>query len=311
MHVVLQAIEGPAVGVRISVRPGQVVQVGRTRWADICIERDPALADVHFALDYAGRKCHIRALDTGRGIAVNEVQVGESALAAGDRVTAGQTTFAVTLEGDEAFAALTTAAADADQEQDQEPAAPAPTAAVYCSYLEISDAAFGLLEDDPPPDEYADRLIDAELFGDALLFLAFWSPKSAAVAWGCRWVEKVFSEFLSDAGLQALDSARQWADQPDEARRRAAGRAAEVVEYDGAPGFVAAAAFWSGGSIAPADLPEVRPGEALTARAVAAALTMCAHDGDPTKTPDRYRAILNDIPRPTSPTLPPPAVDQA
>jgi len=98
----------------------------------------------------------------------------------------------------------------------------------------------------------------------------------------------------------AADCDRDWQiggrnlDRGDEEDRRAAGATAEATEFNGPPSWAALAAFWSGGSLAPPELPEVPPGEALTAQAITGALMMAATHGDPLKAADRYRGFLEE-----------------
>ena len=144
------------------------------------------------------------------------------------------------------------------------------------------------------PAKFLDLLVKNELFPDALRFLAFWLPRPAAVSWGCDCVEQMFAGkagALDQARLQ--DAARTWSNEPNEKNCRAAEQAAIETDYSGAPGWLALGAFWSGDSLAPADLPPVPPGEALAVEAITGALTMAATCGDSRLVADRYRAFLN------------------
>ncbi len=295
MQVILEATGGPAAGTKIVVRRGQVVRVGRTKWADCPIEADASMSDVHFAMQYDGPVCRLRDLSDGN-TTVNGVQSSQADLHTGDEITAGQTTFSVLVEGEpvsvcavvDAAMSETTDAAAAPEE-----AAPKPqTAADYCRHLELSEEAQPLLTDQQAPAEFLDLLTQREFFPDAVRFLAFWLPKPAAVEWGCRAVQGVLGEQLSPQENDALQLAGKWANEPSEENRRAAGAAAEAADFSGPPSWVALGAFWSGGSLAPPDLPEVPPGEGLTAQAITGALMMAAPHGDPSKATDRYRGFL-------------------
>ena len=87
------------------------------------------------------------------------------------------------------------------------------------------------------------------------------------------------------ARLQALDSedkagaslAERWVREPNESNRRAAFEFANAGGYKSAGAWVAAAAGWSGGSLAPASQETaVPPPDHLTACAVVAAINMLA-----------------------------------
>jgi len=294
MQVILEATGGPAAGTKIVVRRGQVVRVGRTKWADCTIEADTAMADVHFAVEYDGPICRLRDLSDG-STAVDGVKSAEAELHTGVEVTAGQTTFSVVVEGEPVAVsrpAEATAEAATAAPAPQETAPKPQTAADYCQLLELSEEAQPLLTEQQTPVEFLDLLTQQELFPDAVRFLAFWLPKPAAVEWGCRAVQGVLGDQLSAQEKDALARAGKWAEEPNEENRRAAGDAAEATEFSGPPSWVALGAFWSGGSLAPPDLPEVPPGEGLTAQAITGALMMTAPHGDPLQAPDRYRGFL-------------------
>jgi predicted component of type VI protein secretion system len=266
------------------VRDGQTIQVGRSNWADLCLADDAALSNVHFELQCDWRGCRIRDLQSATGTFVNDAKVADAPLQTGDHVVAGGTTFAVRIQGERLATGGQTAAA--------EQIAAAPAAAVYCQGLEWSEAAQQLLQEGLAAVAYLDLLIAAELLPDAVRFLAAWLPKPTAVAWASRCVRSVLGQSLQPADQAALDAAEAWAAEPDEPKRRAAEAAAEECQYTGPAACVALAAFWSGGSLAPDNLPPVPPPETATAKAISGAVQMAAPHGEPTQAPQRYREFL-------------------
>ena len=78
------------------------------------------------------------------------------------------------------------------------------------------------------------------------------------------------------AAAKAVAIAEGWVKDPSEANRRAAEAAANAAGYGTAAGSLAAAAFWSGGSIAPAKHETVPPKEELTGIAVAGAILLAS-----------------------------------
>ncbi|TVS08484.1 MAG: FHA domain-containing protein [Planctomycetaceae bacterium] len=282
----LEATQGAAAGRTVIVRDGQTVQVGRSRWADLCLDEDPQLSEVHFELQCDWKGCRIRDLQSASGTFVNDAKVDVAPLQSGDSVVAGTTTFTVSIEGEDQAAGELVAGAEGA-------AAPTAPAAVYCRDLDWSEPAQQLLQEDLPPADYLDRLIAADLLPDAVRFLAAWLPKPAAVAWACGCVRSVLGESLGPSDQAALDAAEAWAAEPEESKRRAAEAAAETCQYTGPAASVALAAFWSEGSLAPPDLAPVPPPETATAKAVTGALMTAAPCGDPRQTPQRYRAFLD------------------
>lgn len=287
MHAILQATNGPAAGLRIVVRQGQVVQVGRTAWADYSLPGDAALADRHFALEFDWQGCRIRDLSSTAGVTVNGAKVTLEQLHTGDRVTAGQTVFSVFVEGEAAPERGLAEPADADGGASSQ-----PTAADYCRELELSEPAVALLRPRLLPAPFLDLLIAHELFPDAIRFLAFWLPKPVAVHWGCHCVREASGGQLAAADLRALEAAELWTQDPSEEHRRAVGVIAEANRYTGPATWVALGAFWSSGSLAPPDLEPVPPGPTLTAQALTGGLMMAAALGDSRQAGARYRSFL-------------------
>lgn len=143
-----------------------------------------------------------------------------------------------------------------------------------CVEMDVSRSASTLLKSDMKPQVAVQALVDAGQVQDALKLLARLLPKRYAVAWLCQC-----------ARLQALDSedragaslAERWVREPNESNRRAAFEFAHAGGYKSAGAWVAAAAGWSGGSLAPASQETpVPPPDHLTACAVVAAINMLA-----------------------------------
>jgi hypothetical protein len=289
MSVILQATGGPATGMKINVPRGQVAQVGRTKWADHCIANDASLANVHFVIDFVSQDCRIRDMSGGSGTLVNGTKIAaETHVHTGDSITAGQCTFSVLVEGE----SPPSVAAAVEAGQAEESPAKKKTARYYANRLDLSDDAISVLQVGHAPAEYLDALTKKELYADALRFLAYWLIPQAAVSWGCQSLLSVGAERMAGREKDAFEAARQWSSDPSEKNRRKAESAADAAKYDGPGSYLALAAFWSGGSLAPEGLAEVPPAEGLTAQGVTAALLMAASQGGPAATSARYRRFL-------------------
>jgi hypothetical protein len=79
---------------------------------------------------------------------------------------------------------------------------------------------------------------------------------------------------------------------PSEANRQAAQAAAEKAGVGTPAGCAAMAAFWSGGSLAPANLPAVPPAENLTGQGVAGAVLLAVVQKEPAKAPQKFRQFV-------------------
>lgn len=142
--------------------------------------------------------------------------------------------------------------------------------------LTLSDKAAQLLTPSSTPRQFFDTLVAAQLLDDALRFLAAALPKREAVGWGVQCVKEVLSKPVEPSKAKAVAAAEAWVKEPSEANRLAAGAAADAAGYDTPTGCLAAAAFWSGGSLAPPHLPPVPPKDDLTGTAVTGALMLAS-----------------------------------
>jgi hypothetical protein len=117
-------------------------------------------------------------------------------------------------------------------------------------------------------------LVGAGQVQDALKLLARLLPKRYAVAWLCQCAR---DQALNPEDRAGASLAEKWVREPNESNRRAAFEFANAGGYKSAGAWVAAAAGWSGGSLAPASQETpVPPADHLTACAVVAAINMLA-----------------------------------
>jgi len=138
---------------------------------------------------------------------------------------------------------------------------------------------------------FLDGLLADGLLSDSLDVIAHLLPKRYAIAWACECLQASLAE--GDAGAvdrSAIATAQRWLKDPTEENRRAAQELAERLDYETPGAWLAAAAGWSGGSLAPADLPEVAPPPTLSGEAVAAALKLAAAADAP-----RYQQRLREF----------------
>jgi hypothetical protein len=168
----------------------------------------------------------------------------------------------------------------------------AKTAAEIAKLFPVGDEAKKLLRDGLTPRQYLDLLIEKQQFVDAVRFLAHALPKREGVWWACLSVRGGLGTALPAPQTAAVQAAERWVADPSEANRRAAETVANAAEPATPGGCTAMAAFWSGGSLAPANLPVVPPGETLTAHGVASAILLTAVASEPQKAPEKHRKFL-------------------
>ena len=123
-----------------------------------------------------------------------------------------------------------------------------------------------------------DELVSAGALRDTLTVIARVLPQQFALAWACECIRNLL---VRDAPAYEVDRAglalaERWLQDPSEDNRRTALDFAEYGNFNGVGAWIAAAAGWTGGSIAPLGYTPVPPGKHLAADAVATALVYLA-----------------------------------
>ena len=147
-----------------------------------------------------------------------------------------------------------------------------------------------------PNDEPSLRFLDALLAQDELDkaagFCAFLLPRREAVWWGCRTV-KTFIPVRSPEEEQALRTAEEWVEEPEEERRIAALERGRSGNSKLASTYLALAAGWSGRSMnVGGELVPIPPHQ--TARLVRAAVLIAACRVGMAQRPDLMRRCVED-----------------
>ena len=280
MQAILRVISEPAAGTMTVIRQGQLLQVGRTSWADFTIP-DDAMGDVHFSLEITPDECLLRNVSDGLPILLNGEPADEASVSDGDEITAGRTVFAVTLQG--------APERKVQDDNGSEAAAPAITSGYkfveaalardVAAQCELDDDVLPLISAETTTRQFVENLLQQSRFSDGITFLAAALPKREAVWWGCLSCGGSDASSLPPDDRRAIEAARTWVIDPSEANRRAAEAAANAGELLTAPSCVAMAAFLSGGSMGPPEVPEIPPPDHLTGHTIACALSLAAASG--------------------------------
>ncbi|HWC95409.1 MAG TPA: hypothetical protein VG456_01635 [Candidatus Sulfopaludibacter sp.] len=170
---------------------------------------------------------------------------------------------------------------------------PNSKAAAICSVAELSEEALVLLLPDMQPPEFIRVLVEKNLFPDAVRFLAHALPKREGVWWGWVCARRVAGEAPAPKIKASLEATEKWIAQPTDENRRAAYSAAEEAPFSTPAGCAGLAAFFSGASLAPPDLPPVPPGEFLFAKAVSGAVIFAAVSKEPEKAPEKFKQFIS------------------
>jgi hypothetical protein len=97
---------------------------------------------------------------------------------------------------------------------------------------------------------------------------------------------------LKEPDRLARELAEQWVRQQKDEQRRAAMKHAEASGFQSPEAWAGVAAFWSGDSMAPVDLPDVPPPPNAAGSAVAGAVSLAAVRGDVKRRLGRLKRFL-------------------
>ncbi|QSA96394.1 hypothetical protein [Methylococcus sp. EFPC2] len=167
-----------------------------------------------------------------------------------------------------------------------------PAAETFSRDIELSAEAKSLLSPQLSPADFLEGLLAAGHYGDAVNFMARALPKREATWWACLCARSALGENPPAPYVQALAAAEQWVYTPSEENRRLAMAAAEATPFDHPAAWAAVAAFWSGGSLAPENVPAVPPADNLNAKAVIGAVRLAVVIREPEKAAEKYRLFL-------------------
>lgn len=117
-------------------------------------------------------------------------------------------------------------------------------------------------------------------------------PPREAVWWACVCARAAPDPAATPEDLAALQAADAWVRRPSEENRRAAMAAAEASGTRSAEAWAAVAAFWSGGSLGPPNVPEMPPAPHMCGVAAASAVILAAVRPDPAGAQDRYGRFI-------------------
>lgn len=293
MRASLQVIASPARPRRIELREGQAVRIGRSDWADYAFREDPGLADIHFVVACLHTGCFLRHLAPGSATSVNDAEVQETRLRSGDRVRAGRTTFAVTIEGEAIVSPSAEAGGVSENTEVELAEKPADHWQALAEQLELDPAASELIGDPQTLDNWLEALAEKEQFLAAARLRAHHLDPRAAVWWGLLSVRlHGVEERLSALQKEALQASLAWVAAPAEPARYAAGGWAERLKYRGIGAKLAAATFWAGPSLAPPQMLPVPPDPLLVGVTITTTLLLAAIDQSPKLALQRWPTYL-------------------
>lgn len=167
------------------------------------------------------------------------------------------------------------------------------SAAQAAKTLALTPQAAALLKPQASVAEFLSALLTAELMTDAVGVMAQALPKREAVWWACLAARTLVDAQTPPGVVIAVEAAEAWVYQPSDETRRTAMDRAQATKFDHPGVWAAVGAFWSGGSMAPPNLPAVPPAEHLTGVAVAGAVNLSAVMRQPAQAKEKLKGFLS------------------
>jgi hypothetical protein len=161
-----------------------------------------------------------------------------------------------------------------------------PPAEVLARPARLSDAARRLLEAGATAPEYAERLLAAEHYGDAVTFLAHALPRRVGTWWASLALWRLAGPDLAPEERARLGAAVAWVMEPTDDHRRAAARQGEESGYATPAGWLAVTAGVDDGVD-----PSEEPASPMAAGGVLCALELAVALADPLQTDDNQHHI--------------------
>ncbi len=161
-----------------------------------------------------------------------------------------------------------------------------------CARFGLGETAEGIARPEHDGPAFVQALMEAQEYPAALAFLSYSLPTREAIWWAWTCARRTLVGEPSPAVQAALDATERWIAQPAEVYRRPTLEIAESADLGTPAGCAALAVFFSGGSLAPPELPVVAPPPGAAARAIAGSITLAAVSPPPDKAPDRFRQFI-------------------
>jgi hypothetical protein len=161
-----------------------------------------------------------------------------------------------------------------------------------CARVDLPKEAKALLRDGMGVREFVDALLASKQYVAGIDFMAHALPPREGIWWGCLCLQHAVGSGLSPVERAACIAAVQWVLRPGEETRAAARPPAEAAGPANPAGSLAAAAFQTGGNVAPPNAPPMAPPPFAYAKAVATAVKLASIKAPPVKLLETQRAYV-------------------
>jgi hypothetical protein len=136
------------------------------------------------------------------------------------------------------------------------------------------------------------QLVTLGKFAEAVRMVAFAMPRREGVWWAWVTAKRAAGAEAPPPIKASLESTERWIAQPTDANRRQAFELAQAADIGTAAGCAGAAAFFSGESVAPPNVPVVPPGPHDASKMIAGAVLLAVFAREPEKAPEKFLAAI-------------------
>lgn len=311
MSVVLRVKTGESFQEICNLECNKPMMIGRLEQCDIAFPGDFEMSGRHLSLTLnSDMTCTFLDPGSTNGTFLNDKQVKEGILLPGDILRCGLTELSITsVESCDHrgttghfHTGTSTTPPETNVASKMKSVSPAPVEEkgftgktaqeIYEQYSLEKEISESPTEGELPA-EYAVRLMKNCPENECLIFLAYALPKRCAVWWLTQSIRAAES-FKSDADAPMLQLAEDWVRKPTDGSRREAMKMAELLEMASPAAWAGVAAFWSHGSMAPPDAPDVAAPDHLTGKAVIGGVILATVLNSPENAPER-RQVFTEI----------------
>jgi len=166
------------------------------------------------------------------------------------------------------------------------------TTAEIATAANLTEKGQALVTEESGPSRFVDLLESNGLFRDAIQFLAHGLPIHIAVKWGCLCSREMLPADQLEKSKESLEAAEAWLTAPDDEARWRARNAAEKSNMSSPVDLIAMAAFFSGGSIVPADAPATPPPAYVANKMAGGGIQLAVLSQLPAEAAQRFRRSL-------------------
>jgi hypothetical protein len=136
------------------------------------------------------------------------------------------------------------------------------------------------------------QLVTMGKFAEAVRIVAFAMPRREGVWWAWVTAKRATAPDAPAPLRASLEATERWIAQPTDANRRQAFELAQQADIGTPAGCAGAAAFFSGDSIAPANVQAVPPGPHDASKMIAGAVLLSVLSQEPEKAPEKFLAAI-------------------